>query len=53
MVEAQLEVYNFLTSVDHILIEILFSRPIDISQIFELLSMGIFVMYFNELCYLM
>jgi hypothetical protein len=32
------------------LIEILFSHPIDILQIFVLLSMGIFVMYVNGLC---
>ena len=40
-------------SVDHLLIEILLSCPIDILQIYELLSMGAFVMYINVLCYLM
>jgi hypothetical protein len=53
VVEAQLEGTQFLgskrvetevchsyTSVDYILIEILFSRPINVSQIFELLFHG-------------
>jgi hypothetical protein len=40
---ADMEVCNVFTSVDHLLIEILLSRPIDILQIYELLSMGIFV----------
>jgi hypothetical protein len=47
------EVCNIFTSVDHLLIEILISCPIDILKIFELLSMGVFVMYINGLCYLM
>jgi hypothetical protein len=37
---ADTEVCNIFTSVDHILIEILFSHPIDILQIFELLFHG-------------
>jgi hypothetical protein len=37
MNRADTEACNFFTYVDHILIEILFSRPIDILQIFELL----------------
>jgi hypothetical protein len=32
------------------LIEILFSRPIDIFQIFVFVSIGVFVMYVNGLC---
>jgi hypothetical protein len=35
-----MEVYHSYTYVDHILIEILFSRPIDVLQIFELLFHG-------------
>jgi hypothetical protein len=50
---ADTEVCNIFTSADHLLIEILLSRPIDILQIYELLSMGMFVMYINGLCYLM
>jgi hypothetical protein len=47
------EVCNIFTSADHLLIEILLSRPIDILQIYVLLSMGIFFMYIDGLCYLM
>jgi hypothetical protein len=50
---ADIEVYNIFTSADHLLIEILSSHPIDILQIYELLSMGMFVLYINGLCYLM
>jgi hypothetical protein len=50
---ADMEVCNIFTSVDHLLIEILSSHPIDVLQIYELLSMGIFVMYIDGLCYLM
>jgi hypothetical protein len=50
---ADMEVCNFFTSADHLLIEILLSHPIDILQIYELLSMGMFVLYINGLCYLM
>jgi hypothetical protein len=50
---ADTEVCNIFTSADHLLIEILFSCPIDILQIYEILSMGLFVMYINGLCYLM
>jgi hypothetical protein len=50
---ADKEVSNILTSVDHLLIEILLSRPINILQIYELLSMGVFVMYIYGLCHLM
>jgi hypothetical protein len=50
---ADTEVCNIFTSADHLLIEILSSRPIDILQIYELLSMGMFVLYINGLCYLM
>jgi hypothetical protein len=50
---ADMEVCNIFTYVDHLLIEILSSRPIDIFQIYELLSMGMFVLYINGLCYLM
>ena len=50
---ADTEVYNIFTYVDHLLIEILFSRPIDIFQIYELLSMGVFVIYIDGLFYLM
>jgi hypothetical protein len=63
VVEAQLDGLSFSVSI-HVplkkfftyvlllitLIEILFSRPIDILQIFELISMGVFVMYANGLC---
>jgi hypothetical protein len=48
-----MKVCNIFTSADHLLIEILSSRPIDILQIYELLSMGVFVMYIDGLCYLM
>jgi hypothetical protein len=37
---ADTEVYNLFTSTDYILIKILFSRPINILQIFELLFHG-------------
>jgi hypothetical protein len=47
------EVYNVFTSADHLLIEILLSLPIDIMQIYELLSMGMFFLYINGLFYLM
>ena len=62
MVEAQLEGLSFLVPICVVtevftyvlmlitLIEILFSHPIDILQIFLILSMGIFVMYVNGLC---
>jgi hypothetical protein len=50
---ADTEVCNIFASVDHLLIEILISHPIDILKIYELLSMGIFFMYINGLCYLM
>jgi hypothetical protein len=50
---ADIEVYNIFTSADHLLIEILSSCPIDILQIYELLSMGMLVLYINGLCYLM
>ena len=50
---ADTEVYNIFTYVDHLLIEILSSCPIDVLKIYELLSMGIFVMYIDGLCYLM
>jgi hypothetical protein len=50
---ADTKVYNIFTSVDHLLIEILSSHPIDVLKIYELLSMGIFVMYIDGLCYLM
>jgi hypothetical protein len=50
---ADTKVYNIFTSADHLLIEILSSCPIDVFQIYELLSMGIFVMYIDGLCYLM
>jgi hypothetical protein len=50
---ADMEVCNIFTYVDHLLIEILSSHPIDILQIYELLSMGIFVMYIDGLWYLM
>jgi hypothetical protein len=40
---------NIFTSTDHLLIEILLSCPIDILQIYELLSMGVFVMYIDGL----
>jgi hypothetical protein len=48
-----MEVCHLYTSVDHILIEIIFSHPIDVLQIFELLSMGVFVMNVKGLCYYM
>ena len=48
-----MEICNIFTSVDSLLIEILISRPIDILQIYVLLSMGVFVMYIDGLCYLM
>ena len=48
-----MEVCNVFTSVDHLLIEIRLSCPIDILQTYELLSMGMFVLYINGLCYLM
>ena len=38
------EVCNVFTSVDHLLIEILLSCPSDTFQIYDLLSMGVFVM---------
>jgi hypothetical protein len=41
---ANTQVYNIFTSVDHLLIEILISYPIDIFQIYELISMGVFFM---------
>jgi hypothetical protein len=51
------EVCNIFTSVDHLLIEILSSRPIDVLKIYELLSMGVFVIHgrmnIDGLCYLM
>jgi hypothetical protein len=50
---ADTEVCNVFASVDHLLIEILLSHPIDILQIYELLSMGMFFLYINGLCYLM
>jgi hypothetical protein len=50
---ADTEVYNIFTSADRLLIEILLSHPIDILQIYVLLSMGVFVMYIDELFYLM
>jgi hypothetical protein len=50
---ADTEVCNIFTSVDHLLIEILFSHPIYVLKIYELLSMGIFVMNIDGLCYLM
>jgi hypothetical protein len=50
---ADTEVCNIFTYADHLLIEILFSHPINILQIYELLSMGVFVMYIDGLCYLM
>jgi hypothetical protein len=50
---ADTKVYNIFTYVDHLLIEILSSRPIDVLKIYELLSMGIFVMNNDGLCYLM
>jgi hypothetical protein len=50
---ADTEVCNVFTSVGHLLIEILLYHPIDILQIYELLSMGMFVLYINGLCYLM
>ena len=40
---ANTKVYNIFTFVDHLLIEILSSRLIDVLQIYELLSMDIFV----------
>jgi len=48
-----MEVCNVFTSVDHLLIEIRLSCPIDILQTYELLSMGMFVLYINGLCYLL
>jgi hypothetical protein len=53
MNRADMEVCNVFTSADHLLIEILISYPIYILQIYELLSMGMFVLYINGLCYLM
>jgi hypothetical protein len=50
---ADTEVCNIFTFANHLLIEILSSRPIDILKIYELLSMGVFVMYIDGLCYLM
>jgi hypothetical protein len=47
------KVCNIFTSVDHLLIEIILSLPINILQIYELLSMGVFVIYIGGLCYLM
>jgi hypothetical protein len=47
------EVCNVFAFADNLLIEIHLSRPIDIVQIYELLSMGMFVLYINGLCYLM
>jgi hypothetical protein len=41
---ADTEVCNIFTSADHLLIEILLSRPIDILQIYELLSMGMYLL---------
>jgi hypothetical protein len=41
---ADTEVCNIFASTDHLLIEILLSCPIDILKIYELLSMGVFVM---------
>jgi hypothetical protein len=46
------KVYNNFTFADHLLIEILLSHPIDILKIYDLLSMGVFVMYIDGLCYL-
>jgi hypothetical protein len=48
---ADIEVCNSFTYVDYILIEILFSCPNNIFQIFELYSVGIFVMNVDVLCY--
>jgi hypothetical protein len=53
LTHADTEVCIILTCVDHLLIEILLSYPIDILKIYELLSMGMFVLYINGLCYLM
>jgi hypothetical protein len=50
---ANTKVYNIFTFFDHLLIENLLFRPIDILQIFHLLSMSVFVMYINGLYYLM
>jgi hypothetical protein len=50
---ADTEVCNIFTSADNLLIEILLSHPIDILQIYELLSMDVFVMYIYGLFYLM
>jgi hypothetical protein len=50
---ADMEVCNIFTSSDPLLIEIIISLPIDILKIYELLSMGVFVMFINGLCYLM
>jgi hypothetical protein len=46
---ADMEVCNIFTYVDRLLIEILSSHPIDILQIYELLSMGMFFLYINGL----
>jgi hypothetical protein len=48
-----MEVCNIFTYADHLLIEILSSHPIDVLQIYELLSMGVFVMFIDGLFYLM
>jgi hypothetical protein len=50
---ADTEVCNIFTYVDHLLIEIILSRPIDILQIYNLLSIGMFVMNIDGLFYLM
>jgi len=50
---ANMEVCNIFTSGDHLLIDILLSHPIDILKIYYILSMGVFVMFINGLCYLM
>jgi hypothetical protein len=48
-----MKVCNSSNFANHLLIEIVISRPIDILQIYELLSMGIFFMCIDGLCYLM
>jgi hypothetical protein len=44
-----IEVCHLCTSIEYIN-RFFFYHPIDILQIFELLSMGVFVMYVNGLC---
>jgi hypothetical protein len=46
---ADTEVCNIFTFANRLLIKILLSHPIDILQIYVLLSMGVFVMYIDGL----